>query len=69
MATTSDVKLQIAGIGHVYRAPVGTAPFSLDGYQFNGGAAQGGAAGTSNPVGGEVSDDAVAQRMRELRGE
>ena len=30
---------------------------------------QGGAAGTSNPVGGEVSDDAVAQRMRELRGE
>ena len=41
MATTSDVKLQIAGIGHVYRAPVGTAPFSLDGYQFNGGAAQG----------------------------
>ena len=42
MATTSDVKLQIAGIGHVYRAAVGTKPFSLDGYQFNGGAAQGG---------------------------
>lgn len=34
-----------------------------------GGAAQGGAASSSNPVGGDVSDDAVAQRMRELRGE
>ena len=42
MATTSDVKLQIAGIGHVYRAPVGTKPFSLANYKFNGGAAQGG---------------------------
>ena len=36
-----------------------------------GGAAQGGfeQGGASRPVGGEVNDDAVAQRMRELRGE
>ena len=32
MATLSDVKLQIAGIGHVYTAPVDTAP--IDRTQF-----------------------------------
>ena len=39
------------------------------GNSAQGGAAQGGAAGASNPVGNDVSDDAVAQRMRELRGD
>lgn len=38
MATTSDVQLQIAGIGHVYTAPVGTAAPTLEGYTFAGGA-------------------------------
>ena len=32
MATLPDVKLQIAGIGHVYTAPVDTAP--IDRTQF-----------------------------------
>ena len=42
------------------------------GNSAQGGAVQGGAAGASgasNPVGNDVSDDAVAQRMRELRGD
>ena len=42
---------------------------AAQGGAVQGGAVQGGAAGASNPVGGNVSDDAVAQRMRELRGE
>lgn len=38
MATTADVQLQIAGIGHVYTGPVGATRPDLTGYKFNGGA-------------------------------
>lgn len=34
MATLADVKLQIAGIGHVYTAPVDTGPIDFSKYTF-----------------------------------
>lgn len=34
MATAADVKLHIAGIGHVYYAPVDTEPFDLSKFKF-----------------------------------
>ena len=34
MATLADVKLQIAGFGYVFEAPVDTEPFDLSAFQF-----------------------------------
>ena len=77
MAEVEQAGIQMAGHGRLeqLRAEMageltsGKKQAIEQGGAAQGGAAQGGAAGTSNPVGGEVPDDAVAQRMRELRGE
>ena len=77
MAEVEQAGIQMAGHGRLeqLRAEMageltsGNKQAIEQGSSAQGGAAQGGAAGASNPVGGNVSDDAVAQRMRELRGE
>jgi len=77
MAEVEQAGIQMAGHGRLeqLRAEMageltsGKKQAIEQGNSAQGGAAQGGAAGTSNPVGNDVSDDAVAQRMRELRGE
>ena len=77
MAEVEQAGIQMAGHGRLeqLRAEMageltsGKKQAIEQGNSAQGGAAQGGAAGASNPVGGNVSDDAVAQRMRELRGE
>ena len=77
MAEVEQAGIQMAGHGRLeqLRAEMageltsGNKQAIEQGNSAQGGAAQGGAAGASNPVGGNVSDDAVAQRMRELRGE
>ena len=77
MAEVEQAGIQMAGHGRLeqLRAEMageltsGKKQAIEQGKAAQGGAAQGGAAGASNPVGGDVSDDAVAQRMRELRGE
>ena len=76
MAEVEQAGIQMAGHGRLeqLRAEMageltsGKKQAIEQGNSAQGGAAQG-AAGSSNPVGGDVSDDAVAQRMRELRGE
>ncbi|MGX0629837.1 phage shock protein A [Corynebacterium afermentans] len=79
MAEVEQAGIQMAGHGRLeqLRAEMageltsGKKQAIEQGKAAQGGAAQGGAgsSGASNPVGGDVSDDAVAQRMRELRGE
>ena len=77
MAEVEQAGIQMAGHGRLeqLRAEMageltsGNKQAIEQGNSAQGGAAQGGAAGASNPVGNNVSDDAVAQRMRELRGE
>ena len=77
MAEVEQAGIQMAGHGRLeqLRAEMageltsGKKQAIEQGNSAQGGAAQGGAAGASNPVGGNVSDNAVAQRMRELRGE
>ena len=80
MAEVEQAGIQMAGHGRLeqLRAEMageltsGKKQAIEQGNSAQGGAAQGGAAGASgasNPVGNDVSDDAVAQRMRELRGE
>ena len=80
MAEVEQAGIQMAGHGRLeqLRAEMageltsGKKQAIEQGKAAQGGAAQGGAAGASgasNPVGNDVSDDAVAQRMRELRGE
>lgn len=77
MAEVEQAGIQMAGHGRLeqLRAEMageltsGKKQAIEQGKAAQGGAAQGGAASSSNPVGGAVSDDAVAQRMRELRGE
>ena len=77
MAEVEQAGIQMAGHGRLeqLRAEMageltaGKKQAIEQGKAAQGGAAQGGAASSSNPVGGDVSDDAVAQRMRELRGE
>lgn len=77
MAEVEQAGIQMAGHGRLeqLRAEMageltsGKKQAIEQGGAAQGGAVQGGAAGASNPVGGNVSDDAVAQRMRELRGE
>ncbi|MHA5283272.1 PspA/IM30 family protein [Corynebacterium sp. CQ3829_602738] len=77
MAEVEQAGIQMAGHGRLeqLRAEMageltsGNKQAIEQGGAAQGGAVQGGAAGASNPVGGNVSDDAVAQRMRELRGE
>ena len=77
MAEVEQAGIQMAGHGRLeqLRAEMageltsGKKQAIEQGGAAQGGAVQGGAAGSSNPVGGNVSDDAVAQRMRELRGE
>ncbi|RUQ14594.1 PspA/IM30 family protein [Corynebacterium genitalium] len=77
MAEVEQAGIQMAGHGRLeqLRAEMageltaGKRQAIEQGKAAQGGAAQGGAASSSNPVGGDVSDDAVAQRMRELRGE
>lgn len=76
MAEVEQAGIQMAGHGRLeqLRAEMageltaGKKQAIEQGKAAQGGAAQG-AASSSNPVGGDVSDDAVAQRMRELRGE
>ncbi|MDL0402430.1 PspA/IM30 family protein [Corynebacterium lehmanniae] len=76
MAEVEQAGIQMAGHGRLeqLRAEMageltsGNKQAIEQGNSAQGGAAQG-AAGVSNPVGNNVSDDAVAQRMRELRGE
>ncbi|GAA3518205.1 PspA/IM30 family protein [Corynebacterium pilbarense] len=76
MAEVEQAGIQMAGHGRLEQLRAEMAGELTSGKKQaieQGGAAQGGAAqgaaGSSNPVGGNVSDDAVAQRMRELRGE
>ena len=80
MAEVEQAGIQMAGHGRLeqLRAEMageltsGKKQAIEQGNSAQGGAAQAGAAGASgasNPVGNDVSDDAVAQRMRELRGE
>ena len=76
MAEVEQAGIQMAGHGRLEQLRAEMAGELTSGKKqaiAQGGAAQGGAdqgaAGSSNPVGGDVSDDAVAQRMRELRGE
>lgn len=76
MAEVEQAGIQMAGHGRLEQLRAEMAGELTSGKKQaieQGGAAQGGAdqgaAGSSNPVGGDVSDDAVAQRMRELRGE
>ena len=72
MAEVEQAGIQMAGHGRLEQLRAEMAGELTSGKKQaieQGNAAQGGAAGASNPVGGEVSDDAVAQRMRELRGE
>ena len=77
MAEVEQAGIQMAGHGRLeqLRAEMageltsGNKQAIEQGGAAQGGAVQGGAAGASNPVGGNVSDNAVAQRMRELRGE
>ena len=80
MAEVEQAGIQMAGHGRLeqLRAEMageltsGNKQAIEQGNSAQGGAVQGGAAGASgasNPVGNDVSDDAVAQRMRELRGE
>lgn len=80
MAEVEQAGIQMAGHGRLeqLRAEMageltsGNKQAIEQGNSAQGGAAQGGAAGASgasNPVANDVSDDAVAQRMRELRGE
>ncbi|MCZ9292687.1 PspA/IM30 family protein [Corynebacterium lehmanniae] len=77
MAEVEQAGIQMAGHGRLeqLRAEMageltsGKKQAIEQGNSAQGGASQGGAAGSSNSVGGNVSDDAVAQRMRELRGE
>lgn len=77
MAEVEQAGIQMAGHGRLeqLRAEMageltsGKKQAIEQGNSAQGGAAQGGAAGASNPVGNDVSDDAVAQRMRELRGD
>ena len=77
MAEVEQAGIQMAGHGRLeqLRAEMageltaGNKQAIEQGNSAQGGASKGGAAGSSNPVGGNVSDDAVAQRMRELRGE
>ena len=52
MATLSDVKLQIAGIGHAYTAPVDTAPLDFSKYVFNPAAPIAGVTATTGPLTG-----------------
>ena len=75
MAEVEQAGIQMAGHGRLeqLRAEMageltsGQKPAIEQGSADQGAAAQSG--GTSRPMGAEVSDDAVAQRMRELRGE
>lgn len=75
MAEVEQAGIQMAGHGRLeqLRAEMagelasGQKPAIEQGGADQGTAAQGG--GASRPMGSEVSDDAVAQRMRELRGE
>ena len=77
MAEVEQAGIQMAGHGRLeqLRAEMageltaGNKQAIEQGNSAQGGASKGGAAGSSNPVGGNVSDDAVAQSMRELRGE
>ena len=77
MAEVEQAGIQMAGHGRLEQLRAEMAGELTSGKKqaiergkaAQGGAAQGGAASSSNPVGGDVSDDAVAQRMRELRGE
>ena len=72
MAEVEQAGIQMAGHGRLEQLRAEMAGELTSGKKQaieQGNAAQGGAAGSSNPVGGNVSDDAVAQRMRELRGE
>ena len=75
MAEVEQAGIQMAGHGRLeqLRAEMageltsGQKPAIEQGSADQGAAAQSG--GASRPMGAEVSDDAVAQRMRELRGE
>ena len=75
MAEVEQAGIQMAGHGRLeqLRAEMageltsGQKPAIEQGSADQGAAAQSG--GASRPMGSEVSDDAVAQRMRELRGE
>ena len=72
MAEVEQAGIQMAGHGRLEQLRAEMAGELTSGKKQaieQGKAAQGGAASSSNPVGGDVSDDAVAQRMRELRGE
>ena len=75
MAEVEQAGIQMAGHGRLEQLRAEMAGELTSGKKQaieQGNSAQGGAAGASgasNPVGGNVSDDAVAQRMRELRGE
>ena len=75
MAEVEQAGIQMAGHGRLEQLRAEMAGELTSGKKQaieQGKAAQGGAAGASgasNPVGNDVSDDAVAQRMRELRGE
>ena len=72
MAEVEQAGIQMAGHGRLEQLRAEMAGELTSGKKQaieQGKAAQGGAASSSNPVGGAVSDDAVAQRMRELRGE
>lgn len=72
MAEVEQAGIQMAGHGRLEQLRAEMAGELTSGNKQaieQGNSAQGGAAGASNPVGGDVSDDAVAQRMRELRGE
>ena len=52
MATLSDTKLQIAGIGHVYTAPVDTAPIDYSKFTFNPTSTLAGVTATTGPYAG-----------------
>ena len=52
MATLSDTKLQIAGIGHVYTAPVDTAPIDYSKFTFNPTSTLAGVTATTGPYTG-----------------
>ncbi|OFT58228.1 hypothetical protein HMPREF3151_05295 [Corynebacterium sp. HMSC05H05] len=72
MAEVEQAGIQMAGHGRLEQLRAEMAGELTSGNKQaieQGNSAQGGAAGASNPVSGDVSDDAVAQRMRELRGE
>ncbi|MCT1369088.1 phage shock protein A [Corynebacterium mucifaciens] len=75
MAEVEQAGIQMAGHGRLEQLRAEMAGELTSGQKpaiEQGGADQGAAAqsgGASRPMGAEVSDDAVAQRMRELRGE